>query len=79
MVNNGTFEAIGPHFQGNPYGLKADTLIRHGKHPIKVNRTFKDIKDYLAETHIEGIVFWVDDKPICKIKRTDFGYKWPIR
>lgn len=29
-----TYEAIGPHFQGNPYHLEKDTLSRHGKHNL---------------------------------------------
>lgn len=28
---DGTYEAIGPHFQGNPYGLERDILVRHGE------------------------------------------------
>ena len=31
----GTYEAIGPHFQGNPYGVGNDRLLRHGKEVIK--------------------------------------------
>ena len=34
------------------------------------------IKDYLQEHYIEGIVFWKDGEPRCKIKRGDFGFKW---
>ena len=29
-------------------------------------------------THnIESLVFWKDGEPQCKIKRSDFGIKWP--
>lgn len=31
---------------------------------------------YLSEHYIEGIVFWKDGEPKCKIKRSDFGFKW---
>ena len=34
------------------------------------------IKKYLEEFYIEGIVFWKDGEPKCKIKRSDFGYEW---
>lgn len=71
-----TYEAIGPHFQGNPYGLSDDILERHGVKVIEVERTFKGIKKYLEEHYIEGIVFWKDGEPKCKIKRSDFGFKW---
>lgn len=73
---DGTYEAIGEHFNGNPYGLKYDVLLRHGTTPIDVPRTFEGIKEYLRANYIEGIVFWKDDEPRCKIKRTDFGFVW---
>jgi len=74
---NGTYEAIGPHFQGNPYGLCDDILEPHGAKKVDVERTFDGIKKYLSENHIEGLVFWLNDEPVCKIKRTDFGLPWP--
>lgn len=43
-VNDGTYEAIGPHFQGNPYQLEKDILMPHGKEVIQVERTFDGIK-----------------------------------
>ena len=74
---DGTYEAIGPHFQGNPYGLNVDILVPHGKSIVNIERTFEGIRNYL-ETHIiEGIVFWKDGEPKCKIKRSDFGFQWP--
>ena len=77
---NATYEAIGIHFQGNPYHLTKDILIRHGDDLLlDCPRTFEGIKDYLRNNSIEGIVFWKDGDPMCKIKRTDFGYEWPIK
>lgn len=76
---DGTYEAIGKHFQGNPYGLCDDILEPHGVKVIKVERTFKGIKEYLRTHNIEGIVFWKDGEPMCKIKRSDFGYEWPMK
>ncbi len=73
---DGTYEAVGPHFQSNPYGLEVDILIPHGKDIIEVNRSYEGIRDYLESHWIEGIVFWKDGKPMCKIKRKDFGFKW---
>lgn len=75
---DGTYEAIGPHFQGNPYGLSGDILEPHGVKKIEVERTFGGIKKYLSENAIEGIVFWKDGEPKCKIKRSDFGFEWPV-
>ena len=71
-----TYEAVGPHFQGNPYNFFKDFLIPHGNCPIDVERSFEGIKDYLSEHNIEGIVFWLDGEPKCKIKRSDFGFEW---
>ena len=75
-LTDGTYEAIGPHFQGNPYNLKSDLLVRHGLVVLNVERSFEGIKKYLEENEIEGIVFWKDGEPQCKIKRSDFGFKW---
>ena len=76
---DGTYEAMGKHFQGNPYGSSIDWLTRHGIDEIKVRRTYEGVKRFLSENAIEGIVFWLDGAPVCKIKRTDFGLPWPIR
>lgn len=78
-ITDGTYEAIGVHFQGNPYGLCDDILERHGVKHIEVERSFEGIKKYLEENNIEGIVFWLDGEPKCKIKRSDFGFNWNKR
>lgn len=81
-VNNGldgTYEAIGPHFQGNPYSLENDILLKHGDTKMAVERDFESISNFLNNNLIEGLVFWLDGKPVCKIKRTDFGYEWPVK
>ena len=77
---DGTYEAVGVHFQGNPYGLDADFLEKHGRIKIKdCPRTFDGIREWLRVHEVEGIVWWKDGEPRCKIKRTDFGFPWPIR
>lgn len=82
LLRDGTYEAIGPHFQGNPYGLDKDILIRHGAGEMgdvaMWVRDFVSIREYLKTHIVEGIVFWKDGEPQCKIKRTDFGFEWPI-
>jgi hypothetical protein len=59
--------------------MESDSLRRHGCDVFPVRRTFKAIKEYLAENEIEGIVFWLNGEPVCKIKRTDFGFEWPLK
>lgn len=76
--SDGTYEAIGPHFNGNPYNLAYDSLVRHGIIEIDVGRSFSEIREYLRGNVLEGIVFWLDGEPKCKIKRSDFGFLWPV-
>lgn len=75
-LSDGTYEAIGVHFQGNPYDLPWDILIRHGETELCVERTYEGIRAYLETHNHEGIVFWKDGEPKCKIKRSDFGFAW---
>lgn len=77
-LTDGTYEAIGRHFNGNPYGLHCDILEKHGLKKLSIQRSFEWISNYLNDTAIEGIVFWLNGEPVCKIKRSDFGYEWPI-
>lgn len=77
VLQDGTYEAIGKHFQGNPYDRSEDTLVEHGGVIINgVMRTFEGIKEYLESHYIEGIVFWLNGEPVAKIKRSDFGLPW---
>lgn len=78
-LKNGTYEAIGPHFQGNPYNRDNDILVPHGTEIVNVKRDFESIGSWLNEHLVEGLVFWLDSEPVCKIKRTDFGYEWPVK
>ena len=77
-ITEGTYEAIGPHFQNNPYHLGNDTLVRHGTEVIDVERSFEGIRELLRTHPMEGLVFWKDGIPRCKIKRKDFGFPWPV-
>lgn len=77
LLEDGTYETIGPHFQSNPYKLSEDTLVRHDSVVIDLpDRNIEGIRTYLSKHNIEGIVFWKDGEPRCKIKRKDFGFKW---
>lgn len=78
-LDDGTYEAIGKHFNGNPYCMEFDTLIMHGSSNVMVKRDFDSIKTYLSETNVEGLVFWLNGEPVCKIKKSDFGFKWPAK
>ena len=80
-LEDGTYEAIGKHFQGNPYKMDFDILQPHGIKTlffhVKPDEDYLEkTREYLSHLDGEGIVFWLDGKPVCKIKRTDFGMKW---
>ena len=78
--DDGTYEAVGVHFQGNPYGLDDDFLEPHGRIKIRdLTRTYEGICDWLEKHEVEGIVFWKDGEPKCKIKRKNFGFEWPVK
>ena len=75
----GTYEIIGPHFQNNPYNLERDIMEPHGAQIAcfsPIDRSFEYVREWLKERNVEGLVFWLDDKPVCKIKRTDFHFEW---
>lgn len=79
-LQDGTYEAIGEHFNGNPYRMRTDTLAKHGAAEIHcIERDFESVKRFLESCHIEGLVFWLNGEPVCKIKRTDFGFEWPVK
>ena len=79
FLPDGTYEAVGKHFNANPYNLLFDRMERHGRKLLYVERSFEGVRKFLHRNAIEGIVFWYDGKPICKIKRTDFGFTWPVK
>lgn len=85
----GTYEAVGPHFQGDPHLLHFDTLKRHGVDTLiewgDLFGVWPDQDDFyvlqgLVETDviIEGAVWWFEDQPVAKLKRRDFGFVWPL-
>jgi hypothetical protein len=45
------------------------------KIPTLFRRTFDE--NHRKGILDEGIVFWRNGEPQCKIKRTDFGFTWP--
>lgn len=75
---DGTYEAVGTHSKVNADNLSEDIMIRHGIHIVDVDRSFDGIRKYLESHSIEGLVFYKDGVPMCKIKRSDFGFKWPV-
>jgi hypothetical protein len=76
IFEDGTYELVGPHFNGNPEEERIDVLHRHGDEPLSPPRTFDGLRQYLSEHRIEGIVFTHPDGRMCKIRRNDFSLPW---
>ena len=53
-------------------------MERHGRIVIKdFPRDFEGMREYFRTHEIEGVVFHRGNGEMCKIKRSDFGFKWP--
>jgi hypothetical protein len=71
---NGTYELVGPKVQGNHEHWLSHDLIAHGSiTEDDVPRTFDELREWLANKDIEGIVFHHPDGRMAKIKLRDFG------
>ena len=79
-LEDGTYELVGPKVGGNAEGHEEHHLIRHGLSLLDPTiRTFQSIQAYLWASSIEGIVWHHEDGRMAKIKRSDFGYLWPVK
>jgi len=76
---DGTYELIGPKVQSNPYKLDKHYLVAHGVQLLSAPETFNELRQYLSTFDGEGIVWWYKGEPVCKLKRRDFGFEWPIK
>lgn len=78
IIEDGTYEAVGPKIGGNKDGVYQHLLIRHGYQRCEdCPRDFEGIRAYLdSPPAIEGVVFHHPDGRMCKVKRTEFGLKW---
>lgn len=86
-----TYEAIGPKINGNPEGMPRHILMRHSDARDAVwfrgeassrgggyTRSLEGIRSMLEQWRAEGIVFHHPDGRMCKIRRDDFGFLWPL-
>ena len=91
-LHDKTYELVGPKVQGNPYDLEEHQLWPHGHTfdeylgqlrglvgSIDPPREFDGLATFLEGWKVEGIVWWHPDGRMAKIKRVDFGLKWPKR
>jgi len=77
-IIEGTYELCGPKVKGNPEHLQRHKLIKHGSVVLDINDfSYEGLKTYLSDpkNDIEGIVFHHKDGRMCKIRKSDFGFK----
>lgn len=73
---DGTYELCGPKIQGNIENYSVHTLVPHGRIVLEdCPRNFDDLREYLRQHNIEGIVWHHPDGRMVKIKGKDFGIK----
>lgn len=78
IPEDGTYELCGPKVNGNHEKFDEHFLIKHGVHSLTQDpRTFAEIRNFLADHDLEGIVWHHSDSRLCKIKARDFGLPWP--
>lgn len=73
--SDGTYELCGPKINGNPENLIEHVLIPHGLELYHCPRTYTEIREWLKNKDIEGIVWHRADGEMVKIKKKDFGLR----
>jgi hypothetical protein len=75
LLPDGTYELIGPKIQGNPEKVDKPILYSHHLAPEfpAVPTDYEDLKTWLTDRDIEGIVWHHPDGRMGKIKKKDFG------
>jgi hypothetical protein len=79
-IEDGTYELVGDKINGNKDKLSDEPLlIKHDDWRSLIENppiTFDEIRRYLSDRKIEGIVYYRNSGEMCKIKRSDFGLEW---
>lgn len=71
-IVDGSYEICGPKFQGNPYNLDNNILIKHGSEILDIeDRSFEGLKRFLKDFNGEGIVFHHENGSMFKIRKKD--------
>lgn len=80
VLPNGTYELCGPKINGNKESLKEHVFISHTTERMDPQSyDFNYMKAYIDTLYNEGLVFHHPDGRMCKVRRTDFGFDWPIK
>lgn len=76
FLEDGTYELCGEKIGINAENIKGHKLLKHGSVILDLpSFSFEDIKQFLLDNDIEGVVFYGQNEKMCKIRKTDFGFK----
>ena len=77
--NTGTYELVGSKVQGNAEKYARHLMIEHAaaEHLSISFIGYDHLKTWLNENYMEEIVWHHPDGRMAKIKRRDYGLKWP--
>lgn len=74
VLEDGTYELLGPKVQGNLEKLDDYHLLKHSNaEAYTAPRDFEGLAQWLADKDIEGLVFHHPDGRMAKIKKRDFN------
>lgn len=81
VVEEGSYELIGPSVNCNPYALTVHRVVKHGASVIEelssTRLSFEIIRQWLINNDGEGLVFHHEhDGRMAKIRRKDFRLVW---
>jgi hypothetical protein len=75
-LEDGTYELCGEKVNKNPENIEGHKLIKHESVVFKnVPTDFDDLKNWLKDKDIEGLVWHSPIGEMVKIKKSDFGMK----
>ena len=74
---DGTYELLGPKVQGNPEHVDKYYFQKHSDAEVLENVPvgFEELKEYLTDKDIEGIVWHHPDGRMVKVKKKDYRLK----
>ena len=77
--NPGTYELVGPKVQGNAGKYAMHLMVEHAtaEHLSILIVNYDHLETWLNQNYMEGIVWHHPDGRMAKIKRRDYGLKWP--
>lgn len=75
-IEDGTYELCGPKINGNKEHFDSHILLKHGDVHFECPTSFLELKLWLENNPMEGIVWHHPDGRMVKIKSRDFGLNW---